>query len=151
MSHTESELDVVSFNVFNYLEVPKDGKPPTVAPTQSARLYRNIPEFYYTGIIHETIDDSVSVMSRKGKLRAALCAVELHHYGFLKEKKRVRHKMDYYETLNLRQIEVTEQMDPRPYFNLALHYLNDGKLFKCSKSLLKSILGSGTHINRWQH
>ena len=34
--------------------------------------------------------------------------------------------MDY-ESLNNEQIVITEKKDPRPYLNLALHYLNDDK------------------------
>ena len=35
--------------------------------------------------------------------------------------------MDYYVELNMRQMEITESKDARPFFNLALHYLNDDK------------------------
>lgn len=127
MKYAETDLDVVKFNVFNYMEERKENQEPRTALTQSVRLFRNIPEFFFTGIIHETIDDSLAILSTKRKLNVVLATMELHHYGYLKNKEKLRNKLDMYETLNLHQMEVTEELDPRPFHNLALHYINDQK------------------------
>jgi GT2 family glycosyltransferase/tetratricopeptide (TPR) repeat protein len=124
---TELELDVVLLNVWNYLEEPHAHTQPKIAPTQAARLFRNIPDFYLTGIIHETLDDAIGAYRRRSKINVAVAPLELHHYGYLKDKDRLKEKLEYYENLNERQIEITEGKDPRPYFNLALHYMQDGQ------------------------
>lgn len=133
------DTDVVMFNVMNYLKAPQGDDPALAAPTQSARLYRNKLEFYYTGIIHETIDDSVVTAKMRRKVKGIVASAPLHHYGYLSKKRGMREKFDYYERLNLRQIEITEGMDPRPYFNLALHYLNDDKQTLALKNFQKAL------------
>lgn len=122
---SEGDADVVMFNVNNYLKKPENGEPMKAAPTQSARLFRNIPEFYFTGVIHETIDDASGFFARKNKLKGEVCPATIHHYGYLKEKRKVNHKLNYYEELNLKQLDITEGLDFRSHFNLALHYLNN--------------------------
>lgn len=120
---TEGDADVVILNVLNYMESVQRGKNPKIATTRAARLFRNIPEFYLTGIIHESLDDAMAAYSRGHKLKVVDAPFALHHYGYLKKKEVVESKMVYYEKLNNDQIKVTDGMDPRPYFNLALHYL----------------------------
>jgi hypothetical protein len=66
-------------------------------------------------------------MGKKKKLKASKSQILLHHFGYLKNLNSVDTKLDYYEKLNNRQIEVTDGQDPRPYFNLALHFRNYGK------------------------
>jgi len=139
---TENEdIDVVVFNVMNYLEEykPNSKTKPKVAPTQNARLYRNQQRFYYTGIVHETIDDSLVVARRNGKVSAVMAKELLHHYGFVKNKGKLTDKLAYYEKLNNKQIEVTEDTDPRPYLNLALHYLQEDKRTEAVQALHKSL------------
>ena len=123
----ETEADAVIFHVLNYMKKTLPGEPPVYASTESVRLYKNIPEFYYSGIIHETIDDSMAMLQSRRTLNVAKAPFQLHHKGYLKGKAKVEGKMAYYEKLNKEQIEITEGKDPRPYFNLALHYLSDGK------------------------
>lgn len=126
---------VYVFHVLNYLEKQKiSGVVPKYASTESIRLYRNIPELYYTGVIHETLDDALAAYSFKGKVSAEQPNFPLHHYGYLKERKVVANKLEYYETLNNNQIYITEKKDPRPYYNLAMHYLQDDKLHEALKA-----------------
>lgn len=126
-NHCETDQDFVVFHVLNYMEKLQAGVKPKYASTEAVRMYRNIPEFFYTGIIHETLDDSLAIVSSKRKLKVIKTDVLLHHYGYLKPKPDIRKKVDYYEKLNEIQIKVTEETDARPYFNLAMHYLNDDK------------------------
>ncbi len=137
---TETNKEVYLFHVMNYMEkATKAGVTPKYASTESIRLFRNIPELYYTGVIHETLDDAISVIGKTRKVKAERPLFPLHHYGYLKEKKNVVKKFDYYEKLNLKQIEITEEKDPRPYFNLAMHYLNDKKEEDALKMFQKSL------------
>ena len=129
----------IMFHVVNYLEKPIPNKKLKYASTESVRLYQNIPEFFYNGVIHETIDDSMVMFARSNKIRVNRCDIVLHHHGYLRERKRVKGKLDYYETLNGKQIEITEKKDPRPYYNLALHYLNDDKEHKALEAFQKSL------------
>jgi len=126
LDYSEKKVDVFIFHVINYLEkITRANQIPKYASTQAIRLFRNIPELFYCGVIHETLDDSMPAIKMKRKLQYAYAKIPLHHYGYLKE--RVQSKLDYYEKLNNRQIKITEGGDPRPYFNLALHWLNDNK------------------------
>ncbi|MBI4708243.1 MAG: glycosyltransferase [Candidatus Omnitrophica bacterium] len=136
---SETEADAVIFHVINYLKAPLFGQKPVYASTESVRMYRNKPELFYSGVIHETIDDAICAMTNKQGLKVARSPVVLHHYGYLKEKRKVNDKLNYYEMLNNKQIEVTEGKDPRPYFNLALHYLNDDKKQEALRCFQKAL------------
>ena len=102
-------------------------------------MFLRIPELYYTGVIHETLDDALMGLRVKRPIRLGRFHGHLHHYGYLREGKRLRTKLDYYEQLNLKQIEITGDADPRPHFNLALHYLNDGKEQEALKAFKRSL------------
>lgn len=137
--HSETDMDAVIFNVNNYLEQPRQGVPQRTAPTQSSRLFRNIPEIFFTGLVHENIDESIITLRRKRKVNGGVSPIVLHHYGYLKDKTKVRFKLDYYEKLNFMQEEVTEGKDARVYFNLAMHYINDGKEHKALECFQKAL------------
>lgn len=122
---TETNSDAVIFHVINYLKKTGMNEAPVYASTESVRLYRNIPEFYYSGMIHETLDDSLCALQKKRKVSVLRAPFMLHHYGYLKSDKRVTEKLEYYDVLNRMQIKITDGTDPRPYFNIALHKLND--------------------------
>ena len=122
-----ADLDFVIFHVINWLEKNIGQPQPKYASSENVRLYRNYPELFYTGIVHETLDDALVYLASRKKLNGVKGQMLLHHYGYLKTERKVRHKMDYYEDLNLKQIDITDGTDPRPYFNLAMHWLNDGK------------------------
>lgn len=137
---TETDADYAIFQVLNYLEHRTLANPqPKYTVSEATRLFRNIPEFYYTGILHETLDDSFAVARFRRRLKFERSEVILHHHGYLKEKKRVNEKLDYYAGLNERQIEVTERRDPRPYFNLALHLMNEDKHEEAIGSFQKAL------------
>lgn len=137
----ESNVDVVVFHVINYLKKTLPGQTPVYASTEAARMFRNIPELYWTGIIHETVDDAMSAFVKKLGLIAVKSDVLLHHSGYLRGKDKVNKKLDYYVQLNEKQIEITEGKDPRPYFNLALHYLNNPETTKEALECFQKCLG----------
>lgn len=126
----DEDCDAFLFRAINYLEPPKSSRPEEncYAISDTIRLYRNIPELFYTGLIHESIEDTVSqrVRNRRGTLINS--PVEIHHRGFLKEKSYVKAKVERYHKINQIQFEVSGEGDPRPLFNMALHYQNIGDL-----------------------
>jgi glycosyltransferase involved in cell wall biosynthesis len=126
-SMTEEDADGYVFHVVNYFEKPVSGQKVKYGSSESIRLFRNIPELYYTGILHETFDDALGAIRMRREPKITRSPVILHHYGYLRGVERTRGKMDYYEKLNNIQVEITEGKDPRPYFNLAMHYMNDNK------------------------
>lgn len=122
---SEEDADIFLFHVINYLEETKANEPPVYASTESIRLFRNIPDLYYTGIVHETLDDAISVKRRRGTIKVMRSPVILHHRGYLRKKDKLADKFLDYVSLNKKQIKITDGKDPRSYFNLALHYLNE--------------------------
>lgn len=136
---TERDMDFLVFHVINYLEDQQPGMVPKYASTESMRLYRNMPDVYYTGLVHESMDDCFSFINRARQVKCQRAPIYLHHYGYLKDKPKVRAKLDMYEYLNNRQIEITNSTDPRPFFNMALHYLNDDRMSDALKMFNKCI------------
>jgi len=136
---TENDIDAAIFHVINYMKKTGMGEKPVYASTQAARLFRNIPEFYFTGLLHETIEDSLGALRMRRKVGVEMTPVVLHHFGYLRQKERVKEKFDYYVKLNERQLEITEGKDPRPYFNLALHWMQEGKNTQAIECFTKTL------------
>jgi len=137
---TEGESDLAIFHVINYLEKCKSPNvQPKYASSESVRLFKKSDQLYYTGVIHETLDDALSAYRQSGKIGVTRAPFVLHHYGYLKKREVVKNKLAYYEELNKNQSKITDDKDPRPHFNLALHYLeenNDAKALECFQNAL---------------
>jgi len=110
--------------------------------SQTVRLFRNLPTLFYTGLVHETLDDSMRMMSAK----VLTSPFELSHFGYQKGHYDVQKKLDYYETLNKKMIE-DHPNDGRGYFNLGLHYINDGKVDEGVEMLEKCLELAPNHPN----
>ena len=93
--------------------------------SEAIRLFRNDPRLRYTGYVHETLDDAFDAT----KLPFTRVNWVIYHMGYLKGHTKVQRKLDLYEKLNLRMLK-EKPKDPRPYFNLAMHYINDGQVGK---------------------
>ena len=132
------EVDGFIFHVFNYLQ-PKGASPkPVFIPSDAIRLFRRLPELYYTGIVHETLEDSLAARRARGEGRGmvAEAPMPIHHHGYLKPGDRVKRKCVYYAQLNQRQIDVTGGEDARPVFNLAMHAMEEDD-YERSRELLR--------------
>lgn len=101
--------------------------------SESCRLFKNIPEVYYTNRCHETTEDSVKKM--RGTLLMA--PMMLHHRGYLRGNQYVEQKLQMYENLNTMDMKANPD-DARPVFNLALHWLNNGDTEKGMQYLKKA-------------
>jgi glycosyltransferase involved in cell wall biosynthesis len=116
------------FPVHNYL---KSGN---VVYTENPRLFRNDPRIRFDGICHETVESSLA----KNGMVVKKAYTVLHHYGFMKSDEELHRKLDVYRKLNEKQIKEYPK-DPRGYFNLALHYVNEGRDDEAEKLFLQAL------------
>lgn len=89
--------------------------------TETARLFKNTDGVSYWGLLHETIDD----FARKSHWQISRPPWKIQHYGYLlaTEQEQFR-KMQHYMEINMMQMEKYPE-DPRAYYNLAIHLLED--------------------------
>lgn len=123
----DADCDGWLFDVHNY---HKDN---TMTYTQAVRLFRNIPELKYEGLVHENFDKAVE----RNQLRVFQPPFPIHHYGYLKDNKVVKAKLLKYRKLNLSQLK-RHPKDPKAHFNLALHYINEELYDLASQHLIKA-------------
>jgi len=158
IEHTELQLmarmldepcEAYLFQVINYLEpfLPHSGKKPVYATTETLRLFLNKPEIFYSGIVHETLEDALAARKRRGEGLIIQAPVRIHHHGYLKPKDKLKDKFDMYTRMNEMQIKVTEGRDPRAFFNLALHYLNENEEAKAEELMVRA---SNTGQKSWR-
>lgn len=113
--------DVWSFPIMNY---QKGGHS---VDTDTSRMFRNDGKVEYWGYLHETIDDYVA----KIKWKIARSPVKIQHYGYVSGDQRgLFMKMQRYLDINLKQMK-DHPKDPRSYFNLAMHLLEDDLVDDC--------------------
>lgn len=124
----ELQPTAVMFTVQN---IQPHGRPP--AMTEVMRLLENRPDIRFSGVIHETIEDSMAKLKDKVILRAGGMII---HLGFLIPK--LPEKLKKYVKMNKKAMH-NNPKDPKPYFNLALHYLEEGEIQAAVDYLLKSI------------
>ncbi len=101
-------------------------------PVDRIGIFRRDPRIRFTGIIHETVAQSIREIG--GVLGAT--DIVAHHYGHLDMAVREK-KTDYYLELGLRQIELTPE-SPKPYYDVGIIYLNRGDFISAQKYLLKT-------------
>ncbi len=100
------------FTIKNYT---RDGR---FAVSETIRLFRRKPGIQYKNLIHETVDD----VFKEAGLRTFRGPVVLTHLGYLKKPEDVKEKMKNYMRLNEKMRQMNPQ-DARPYYNLALHFM----------------------------
>jgi len=121
----EQEASGFIFTILNYMEDPNLFPKPKCHAQDAVRLFLNDNKLYYANMVHETLDDSIRNLPEDdpGILR---CPAIIHHYGYLQDKDVLKGKLEYYADLNRAWIKKDPE-DPRPYYNLAIHYLELGK------------------------
>lgn len=127
-AYLEEDCDGFLFRVINYLEPPRGPRPEdnVFSFSETIRLYRNIDELFYSGLIHESLEDAAGIRFKNGRGQLLEAKVMIHHRGYLRPKDRIREKINRYHAINELQFEASGKEDPRPLFNMALHYMNDG-------------------------
>jgi hypothetical protein len=100
--------------------IMKDGQ---YSVSESLRLFRRDKPFYYTGYVHETLDESCT----KYNLKIYRASSRIRHFGYLEGKSTIAEKWKRYMELNVRQLKDCPN-DPRAYFHLALHFRASNEL-----------------------
>lgn len=120
-------IDVFLFPIKNIQELATDGMSPGRSVlSETVRLYKNSPYIYYTGLIHETIDESLIIMDKTIRpVVRGRAPFELVHMGYLRNKEDLAKKHEKYKRLLIRQLEKNPK-DARLRYSLAIHYLHTG-------------------------
>jgi len=126
-------LDGIQLQVLNVLKQSR-----SYVHQDAIRVIKNPNSWYYTGRVHETVEECAA---KESKTLIRSSGLTIYHFGYLSST--VPNKLRYYRKLNELQMRENPQ-DCRPYFNLALHELNqeeidDDQLDKVTKMLKTSI------------
>ena len=124
----DQEYDGYLFRVANYMPSGKTGY------SDNVRLFRNKPEYFWTGLVHEHISKSIS--ANGGKISIAPCIIR--HYGYLKPRSGFAKKTAFYYSLLRKHIRKYKS-DPLGYFHLAFYYREKNDWATFSDLLKKSI------------
>ena len=109
------------------------GKP---SQTENIRLFRNKKEIQYKGMVHESVLESI--IDRGQNVQVA-DFFKINHFGYLKSVDRIQGKLDQYERLLLEEI-AQDPFRARPYYDLALHYINEGNSAKGREYFRRAII-----------
>ena len=90
--------------------------------SETIRLMHRPVDLYYTGYLHETVDEAVRACGLSVSMVPAERCV-IHHYGFIRgDGKSVHDKLVFYLLASARQYRDLPH-DPRPAFAIALQFL----------------------------
>ncbi|MCP4599189.1 MAG: glycosyltransferase [Proteobacteria bacterium] len=103
-------------------------------PSETIRLYRNIPEFWYTGCAHETFEEALESFKGAKIGRAPFLCL---HKGYMKAPAFIAGKMKDYFALNQKQLAANPK-DTKAMHSIAVHLLNLGKFDEAGEWLIKA-------------
>jgi glycosyltransferase involved in cell wall biosynthesis len=112
----DMEAHAFSFQVVNHQ------KEKSSIMTIAIRLFRNDKRIYYTHPVHETVAKSLHMLPGAVIKPSTF---QIHHYGYLKDDSEIQKKLEIYFLRNKEYREANPE-DPMPWYNEALHYLNEG-------------------------
>jgi len=126
-------VDGIQLQVINVLKQSR-----SYVHQDAIRIIKDPSSWYYTGRVHETVEECAA---KESKTLIRSSGLLIYHFGYLSSK--APDKLKYYRELNELQMRENPQ-DCRPYFNLALHELNqqdvdDDQLDKVIKMLRTSV------------
>lgn len=121
----DAEMDGYMFYVNNLMPDQR------YSLSETVRIFKKSCGFTYSGLVHETINQNNNI----NKIGRA--PMNLNHYGYLKPPDEVRKKMQNYFKLNQKQIKLYPK-DPRPYYAIAIHYLEEGFVDEAEQNLLQA-------------
>jgi len=124
-------VDCFCFSVHNW--IPQASKP---SFSETIRLMRNPQKMEYTGHVHETVD----YCAHKLNLDVHRSRTVVDHFGYLKPKVDVGKKLDHYWSMYQKMAEKSPK-DPRPWFSMAVHLIEQNSLDPEAEKLLKKALG----------
>ncbi len=99
--------------------------------TETARLFKNESGVEYWGYLHETVDGSI----KKLRWKVDKPVFQIQHYGYLlSTPDESFQKMQRYLEINMKQLKDFPN-DPRAYYNISLHLLEDNLIDDALKLL----------------
>ncbi len=99
--------------------------------TETARLFKNEEGVEYWGYLHETVDGSI----KKFRWKVDRPVFQIQHYGYLlPSPDESFKKMQRYLEINMKQLKDFPN-DPRAYYNISLHLLEDNLIDDALKLL----------------
>lgn len=128
----DSTLDAVMFPIKNYQEDPKKVSNARWELSETIRLFRNVPEFVFDGVVHEDIVGSIDEISKIRDVVILRLDHFIDHYGYLKPQEEKEAKFKWYADLCLKQIAESPG-DWRPYFNFAVHLFHNDRIDEAEK------------------
>ncbi len=122
----DDKMDGFMFQIKNFLEEPRGNPYANWVLSETCRLFKNDPDIYYSGYVHEEIDDSLKELLKKRPVSIQKSTITLHHFGYLRGQDFLDGKFEHYCDLNTRQINEAPE-DFRAYFSRAVHYFHTAK------------------------
>lgn len=123
----QEDVDAYRFKVINFRESPFLIAEPKKDIFTTIRMWRNVPEIHYEGIIHETVTDSLI----KAKFKIAEAPIPILHFAYLKPDGR------HFELM--KQAARIEPRRGNNHYLLGEEYIRQGKYTKaidCFKNAL---------------
>jgi len=122
----DDNIDIWIFPIHNFLRDPIVGDYfGKWAFSETCRMYKNDPRFFFSGVVHEEIDESVFAAQKRGeRIGTARADFRIFHFGYLKKRKFVKQKLSNYFKMNMAQIKQTPDR-AMPYHAVGLQYFYD--------------------------
>lgn len=140
--------DAVIFPIINFQQDPTKFEKPDWILSETCRFFRNDKRIRYSGLVHEEIDASLKEMIKIQLVRIVKAVSAIQHFGYLRDKDLLKEKFEYYANLAFKQIE-EDPINPRPYFNLAVHYFHAGDVDKAEEYYKKVVELDPKHYLAW--
>lgn len=109
---------------------------PEVEESSLFRLWRNRPEYRFTGEIHEQI--LPTILARRPGSKTAQSGLQVVHYGYLREIRAARRKFERNRLL-LEKVIARSPQDPFAHFNLGIEYYDQGLLEQAGASFAAAL------------
>ncbi len=106
------------------------------APHLALRLFRNRPEYRFSGRIHESLDPKIASLRQQHFLMAL--DVRIHHYGYLQNHPKLSQKMARNLQILLEEIEAHPD-DAFTLFNLGTEYFRLGQYHDAYRYYAKAL------------
>lgn len=110
------DLDAYLFPICNVQT--KDGK---WVLSETCRLFKNTTDIYYSGLIHEEIEESLSILSKQRPVQVTRSPISITHLGYLRPEEERQKKYDRYAELAKRQLD-KDPDNPKILYTLGVHY-----------------------------
>ncbi len=119
------------FNILSYI-----GRDRQVAQDQVVRLFKNEPQYRFTGAIHEQIAGSILSQQPPGSLLVTPFTIE--HYGYLPEELINKSKFSRNTELLVKSL-LNHPKDPFLHYALAIEYLQNRNFVQAEQTLQEAL------------